>query len=115
MAALRLLIGSVFLLGSATVYAQYSPPVPERSQAPDIFNRHADKDPFEPSAQQRVRLQQARKIDRKKHMVDDAARLVQLCGQLRGDVAAGNPWPADDKRLDEIARLARSVKERMKQ
>jgi hypothetical protein len=56
----------------------------------------------------------ARKLERKKRMVDSANRLLQLTQQLRAELATREATPDDAKRLDEIARLARLVKDQMR-
>ena len=60
------------------------------------------------------RREDARKLERKKRMVDNANRLLQLTEQLRAELAAREATPEDAKRLDEIARLARAVKDQMR-
>ncbi|WP_198137498.1 hypothetical protein [Terriglobus sp. TAA 43] len=60
------------------------------------------------------RREEARKLDRKKRMVDNANRLLALTQQLRADLQGREATPEDQKRLDEIARLARQVKDQMR-
>ena len=61
------------------------------------------------------RREAARKVERKKRMVDSANRLLELTQQLRAELATREATPADEKRLDEIAKLARSVKDQMRE
>jgi len=60
------------------------------------------------------RRDEARKLDRKRRMVDNANRLLALTQQLRADLQGREATPEDQKRLDEIARLARQVKDQMR-
>jgi hypothetical protein len=61
-----------------------------------------------------ARREAARKVERKKRMVDSANRLLALTQQLRAELATREATPDDAKRLDEIARLARLVKDQMR-
>ncbi len=61
-----------------------------------------------------ARREAARKLERKKRMVDSANRLLALTQQLRVELATREATPEDAKRLDEIARLARTVKDQMR-
>ena len=61
------------------------------------------------------RMAEARKLDRKRRMVDTANRLLALTKQLQDDLKGRAATPEDEKRLDEIARLARQVKDQMRQ
>ncbi|SEB38460.1 hypothetical protein [Terriglobus roseus] len=56
----------------------------------------------------------ARKLERKKRMVDSANRLLQLTQQLKTELATREATADDAKRLDEIAKLARLVKDQMR-
>ena len=60
------------------------------------------------------RREDARKLERKKRMVDNANRLLELTQQLRAELAAREATPEDARRLDEIARLARAVRDQMR-
>lgn len=60
------------------------------------------------------RRDETRKLERKKRMVDSANRLLALTQQLRADLQGREATPEDQKRLDEIARLARQVKDQMR-
>ncbi|AFL88283.1 hypothetical protein Terro_2363 [Terriglobus roseus DSM 18391] len=61
-----------------------------------------------------TRREAARKLERKRRMVDSANRLLELTEQLRAQLATREATPEDAKRLDDIARLARSVKDQMR-
>lgn len=60
------------------------------------------------------RREEARKLDRKKRMVDSANRLLVLSQQLQTDLKGREATPEDQKKLDEIAKLARQVKDQMR-
>lgn len=60
------------------------------------------------------KMLEARKLERKKRMVDTANRLLVLTKQLQTDLHGREATPDDQKRLDEIARLARVVKDQMR-
>ena len=57
----------------------------------------------------------ARREDLKKHMVDNAARLLMLTHDLQTELQSRPPTESDGKRLDEIAKLARTVRDQMRQ
>ncbi len=74
-----------------------------------------DLDDFNDSPLTHHRLEIARKMERRRRMVDDANRLLALTRQFQSDVGGHSELTeADLKRLDEIARLARSVKDQMR-
>jgi hypothetical protein len=60
------------------------------------------------------RREETRKMERKKRMVDSANRLLVLSQQLQADLKGREATPEDQKKLDEIARLARQVKDQMR-
>jgi len=60
------------------------------------------------------RREEARKLDRKKRMVDSANRLLVLSQQLQADLKGREATPEDQRKLDEIAKLARQVKDQMR-
>lgn len=60
------------------------------------------------------RREEARKLDRKKRMVDNANRLLVLSQQLQADLKGREATPEDQRKLDEIAKLARQVKDQMR-
>lgn len=57
----------------------------------------------------------ARREEMKRRMVDGAARLLLLTRDLQTDLQSREATDADAKRLDEIAKLARSVRDQMRQ
>ncbi|MGI4757787.1 MAG: hypothetical protein ACRYGF_13160 [Janthinobacterium lividum] len=48
-------------------------------------------------------------------MVDNTARLLLLTRDLQADLQGREPTEADARRLDEIAKLARTVRDEMRQ
>lgn len=68
---------------------------------------------FDPNFSHRQMV--ARREDLKKHMVDNAARLLMLARDLQADLQSREPTEADAKRLEEIAKLARTVRDQMRQ
>lgn len=57
----------------------------------------------------------ARREELKRRMVDTAARILMLTHDLETELETREPVEADAKRLDEIAKLARAVRDGMKQ
>ncbi|MGI4852559.1 MAG: hypothetical protein ACRYF4_00770 [Janthinobacterium lividum] len=57
----------------------------------------------------------ARREERKKRMVDNADRLLMMTRDLQTELQSREANPADAKRLDDIAKLARSVRDQMRQ
>ncbi len=57
----------------------------------------------------------ARREDLKRRMVENAARLLVLTRDLQADLQSREANEADAKRLDEIAKLARTVRDQMRQ
>lgn len=119
----RLLQLSLFLCTAAPVacHAQVNQP-------PPTYDR-GNSDPFKPGRPTDAanhdddesmkflqhRMAESRKLDRKRRMVDTANRLLALTKQLQDDLQGREATPEDGKRLDEIARLARQVKDQMRQ
>ena len=63
----------------------------------------------------RMLRQNARRDEIKKHMEQNATRLLLLSAELRADLQTREPTEADARRLEEIAKLAHTVREQMKQ
>ena len=63
----------------------------------------------------RVSRLNAHRDEIKKRMEQNATRLMLLTAELRSDLQTREPTEADAKRLDEIVKLARAVREQMKQ
>jgi hypothetical protein len=70
---------------------------------------------YEEPTSLRIQRQNARRDDLKKHMAENATRLLRLTAELRNELQTREPTEADSKRLDEIAKLAHAVREQMKQ
>jgi hypothetical protein len=86
-----------------------------QSQSPVSPNVNGPADP------QSTRLEQdqakMRNLDRQKKLVDDTAKLVSLANELKADVEKSNKDTLSldvIRKADEIEKLARSVKEKMK-
>ena len=112
---------SACLLLSMTAHTQANrPPNPYDSGSNDPFKTDRPRDGMnhDDDASAKFlehRMIEARKVDRKRRMVDTANRLLVLTKQLQNDLKGREPGPDDEKRLDEIARLARQVKDQMRQ
>lgn len=68
---------------------------------------------FDPNFSHRQMV--ARREEVKKRMSENAARLLSLTRGLQADLQSRPANEADGKRLDEIAKLARSVRDQMRQ
>ncbi len=108
---------AILLCGCARAqnpYSTYSPPA--RSAPTTVVNGNTD-DPLGhfPASMQWSQIQ-ARKVLRRRALVDGAARLLALTRQFQ---AAAQEHPVlteeDERRLNEIAKQARAVKDEMKQ
>ena len=111
LAALWLVTGADAQKGGTAVYVPSAPPVTRIG--PGIT---ADTNaPWSPDPDLRHRMMTARRTELKKHMSDNADRLLHLTRELEADLQQHEPTPADAKRLDEIAKLAHAVREQMKQ
>lgn len=118
------LLGAVLLAGMGLYYgvsptpAQQTPsqlPTQQRPPAlPDA--RHSGNDEEEsPMARQLAEQQAIRRNNaRQKQIVDDTARLLQLAQQLKDEADKGKVG-RDSKKAEEIEKLAKSVKERMRE
>lgn len=94
--------------------------VPSTSSAPSIYpgsgtNRSQDFGfpGIEPSTIHRQML--SRRDENYRHMQENAARLVVLTHDLQESIRMHGPEAADAKRLDEIAKLSRAVRDGMRQ
>ena len=68
---------------------------------------------YDPNLMHRQLL--ARRDDAKRRMTVNAARLLDLTQQLHTDLQTHEPTADDSRRLDEIAKLARAVRDGMRQ
>lgn len=127
MKALRnVMVGAVFLAGPFAVAQRGQQPVqpvqptqtmPDNpTRFPGIDGRMpADSDALPPSIL--ARQAKMRNDDRQRQMVSDADKLVELAAQLKEEVSkGGNKASQDDvgRKAEEIEKLAKSVKDRMK-
>jgi hypothetical protein len=107
MAALILICGGL----SAAPGAPQNFPSPIGERPPDPFGDAGRADPMIAARQMH-----ALNVDRQRKMVADAARLLQLARQLNEEVAAGTSnslTPAEVRKVAEIGKLARKVKQEM--
>ncbi len=93
--------------------------MPNQPNAPNgvpSADRHrSDESPF--SAEQRERLEKGRQTERQRRMIADTDRLLALATQLKAemDKTTKDTLSIDViKKAEEIEKLAKSVKERMK-
>lgn len=108
--------------GAQTIRAQSQQPsqptIPTRVPALPGANPGSSNNDEDPMAHQ-MAVQQAkrRNSQRQKQIVDDTARLVQLAQQLKDEAAKGNAASDSSfsKKAEEIERLAKSVKEKMRE
>jgi hypothetical protein len=81
---------------------------------PNLGTLNNDSDNYDPMmAERRMR---ALNIERQKQMVSDAAKLLKLAQELNSEVAAANSGeftPDQLRKIGEIEKLARNVRERM--
>ncbi len=63
----------------------------------------------------RHRMLTARRDEQKKRMMENASRLLEMTKQFDADLQGREPAQADVKRLDDIAKLARAVRDQMRQ
>ncbi len=122
-----ILPAAILLLGmgsfsGANPTAQETPQLPTAQQPrPPVLpgtSRTGADDEENPMARQMAEQQAKRRNNqRQKQIVDDTAKLVQLAQQLKDEVDKGKA-PGDasfTKKAEEIEKLARSVKDRMRE
>jgi hypothetical protein len=122
-----ILPAAILLLGMGLFYEAHSngmqqtPQIPTAQQPrPPVLpgtGRNAE-DEDNPMARQMAEQQAKRRNNlRQKQIVDDTAKLLQLAQQLKDGVNAGKPGgdAAFTKKAEEIERLAKSVKDRMRE
>ena len=121
MRMLRLVLAGAVLVGSATgrlsgVQAIQQPaPPPGTVGIPGMQRFPGDDHPLSPIIAQRQ--EEVRNTDRQKRLVTDTDKLLSLATELKQEVDKTNKdvMSVDViKKADEIEKLARSVKERMK-
>ena len=110
-------------LGSAKAQTTQTPtgstrPRPSNSTTmPSVDGRDPDGVPDPQAALMEARRVRSLASDRQKKIVEDAARLAQLAGEVKTgvDQAEKNETSADViRKTEEIEKLARDVKQRMK-
>lgn len=117
-----LLIPCVLVSTVLAVSQQRGTPVPPTSTTGQGYDPakigspigRTDDDGFAIDPSVMHRREEARKLERKKRMVDSANRLLVLSQQLQADLKGREATPDDQKKLDEIAKLARQVKDQMR-
>jgi hypothetical protein len=109
-------------LGSAKAQTQTPtgttrPRTPSTTTMPSVDGRDPDGIPDPQAALMEARRVRSLASDRQKKIVEDAARLAQLAGEVKTgvDQAAKNETSADViRKTEEIEKLAHDVKQRMK-
>ena len=103
---------------SAAHMQQQQPQMPEIQPVPSIFNEPGNSNSPDPIERRREeKLAKARNSDRQKQLVQDTNKLLSLAKELKESVDKSN---ADTlsidvvKKASEIEKLAKSVKERMR-
>lgn len=123
---LNAVVGTVFLAGVPAVGQRGQQPtqpvqptqtMPENpTRFPGIDGRlPADSDALPPSVLERQA--KMRNNDRQRQMVSDTDKLLELAAQLKEEISkGGNKASPDDvsRKAEEIEKLAKSVKDRMK-
>lgn len=112
--------GVLFVLACAqTVFTQSAPqpqaPITTRMPTLPGAPPGATGDEENPMARQLAEQQAIRRNNaRQKQIVDDTAKLLHLAQQLKDDLNKGTPG-GDSKKAGEIEKLARSVKDKMRE
>ena len=105
----------LIVASSGAIRAQNNVPAPPSTGSlgtPSLPGERTERDPFREKTE-RAR-EQARNLDRQRRMVFEANRLLLLVAEVKESVAkTGTISPEDTKKLEEIQKLARSVKMRM--
>ena len=122
------LLGAVLLAGMGLFYgvsptpAQQTPsqlPAQQRPPALPGTGRNGNSDEDESPLARQIAEQQAnrRASQRQKLIVDDTAKLVQLAQQLKDEMDKGKAAGDSSftKKAEEIERLAKAVKEKMRE
>jgi hypothetical protein len=108
----------LFVLASAqAVFAQTAtqPQPPISTRVPTLPGAAPGNDDENPMARQLAEQQANRRNNaRQKQIVDDATKLLHLAQQLKDEADKGKAGH-DAKKAEEIEKLAKSVKERMRQ
>jgi hypothetical protein len=106
--------------GSGKAQAPYNPD-PMQTSGPLSAGGHGPMplgrppDPLEAAMAARTRME--RNIDRQKHLENDTKRLLVLANELKTEIASAGTetmTPEMLRKMDEIEKLARSVKDKMR-
>ena len=107
----RTLLTALIVASFGTISAQTSIPNLPNTGGP-LTGGRTERDPFREKTEKDREL--ARNVDRQRRMVFEANRLLLLVSEVKESVArTGTLSPEDTKKLEEIQKLARSVKMRM--
>ena len=117
-----LLLGMGLFYGANPTVAQQTPQLPTAQQPrPPVLPgspRTGAEDEDNPLARQLAEQQAKRRNNlRQKQIVDDTAKLLQLAQQLKDQVNNGKAagFASFTKKAEEIEKLAKSVKDRMRE
>ena len=118
-ARLMLTLAAVACLGSGWVNAQQDAPLGGSAPPVNRGGLEGDhvRDALMVNPQMQEQMENRRNSDRQKQLVADTEKLFQLAQQLRDEVAKSNKDQLSVpvvKKSEEIEKLARSVKERMR-
>jgi hypothetical protein len=114
-----LLVGVVLLLGGRSAQAQVASSATTIRTVPtlaeDSRNPNVPPDPLQDQMENKSKLQ--RNEERQRKLVSDTDRLLLLANQLKSEIAASGGetmTPQMLHQMDEIEKLARSVKDKMR-
>jgi hypothetical protein len=104
---------------SAAAHAQMShgPPTPSPSLSSGTDSLTPEPPPGSMEGMMAARSRMLRNVDRQKHLVTDTDRLVDLANELKLEVANSGSetlTPEMQRKIAEIEKLARSVKDKMR-
>jgi hypothetical protein len=116
-AIFRLALSISLLSAGPLAHAQQNPIGSGNTPIRVPYSAHDVTDAYPRSPVAQEQLEKVRQTDRQKKMIADTNRLLMLAAQLKSDTnkATGDATPADTvRRAEEIEKLARNIKERMK-
>ena len=117
-AAVLLLVAGGGAIIAQSVQQPVPPTIPARVPTLPGTNPNASNNDEDPMARQMAEQQALRRNSlRQKQIVDDTAKLVQLAQQLKDEAEKGKTGgnASFTKKAEEIERLAKSVKEKMRE
>jgi hypothetical protein len=115
-AAAILLVAELWGGSQVTSTEQVQQPPPSMQVPPAFGEPRNPSDPME--RQRQEKLEKARNADRQKHLVQDTDKLLDLAKELKEQVDKSNEDTLSVdvvKKAGEIEKLAKSVKDRMRQ